>query len=86
MHSRLAVLSNHTENSDQEITYINISIHAIRIADVPVCTLAEDIRTAMSNDAGLQVLQRHIIRRWLENKDELELFEGGTGQEGMICP
>ena len=64
---------NHAENRDGEIAGMNISIYILNTAiDIPICTLIEYIRTAMSKDAELQILQAHIIREWLQSKDELE--------------
>ena len=69
---------NHTKNRDQEIAGMSFSIHTLSKAiDVPVCTLIEDIRTATIEDAELPMLQTHIIRRWPQNKDDLEPSLGG---------
>ena len=66
----------HTENRDQEIA--DICIHAINTAlDVPICTLIEDIRAAVSKDIELQMLQANIIGQWPQNKDELRHSLGG---------
>ena len=52
---------------------MSISIHTLSTAvDVLICTSIEDIRTAVSTDAELQMLQTHIIRGWPQNKDDLE--------------
>ena len=64
---------NNTKNKDQGIAGMSISIHTISIEIVVlVCTSREDIRTAMSKDAELQMLKTHIIRGWPQNKDDLE--------------
>ena len=64
---------NHTENRDQEIASMSIRIHTFSTAiDILVCTSIEDIRTLVSEDAELQMLQAHIIRGWLQNKAYLE--------------
>ena len=64
---------NHTENRNQEITGMSISINKIStVVDFPICTLIEDIRAAMSEDAELQMPQTHITRGWPQNKDQLQ--------------
>ena len=61
---------NHTKNRDQEIAGMSISIHTISTATgILVCTSIEEIRNVRSIDAELQMLQIHIIRGWLQNKD-----------------
>ena len=60
---------NHIESRDQEIVGMSISKHTIHtLVDIPVCTLIEDIRAAVSEDVELQILQAHIIKFWLQNK------------------
>ena len=69
---------NHTKNKDHEITGMSVSINTLSMAiDVPVCTSIEDIGSALSIDTELQMLQAHIIRVWLQNKDELETTLSG---------
>ena len=48
------------------------------MVDVSVCTLIEDIRTAMDGDAELQMLHAHIIKGWPQTKDEIWPSLGGT--------
>ena len=68
----------HTENRDQEIAGMSISIHTISTAvHVLLITSIEDIRAAKSEYAELQMLQVHIIRGWLQNKDKWEPSLGG---------
>ena len=68
----------HTENRDQEIAGMSISMHTIsRAINILVCISIEDIRTAMSEDKELQMLQSYTIRGWPQNKDELEPSLGG---------
>ena len=50
------------------------SRHILSMAmDVLVFTPIEDIRNRMGIDAEQQLLQTYIIRRWPQNKDDLEL-------------
>ena len=73
VHSRLATPSWSHWKVGQEIAGMNISIHTLNTPiDMLVCILIEDIRTAMSIDAELQILQAHVIKRWPQNKDDLE--------------
>ena len=45
------------------------SIHTITtVVDIPVCTSIEGIRTALSEDAELQMLQAHRIKNGLRTK------------------
>ena len=54
---------NNTENRDQEMAGMSITMHTIGIVgDIRVCTLIEDIRAAVSEDAELQMLQEHITK------------------------
>ena len=79
LHSGLLSHHNHTENRDQEIMGMNISIYTLSTAtDVPVCTSIEDIRTTTGEDAELQTLQAQRIRRELQNEDGLEPSLGGS--------
>ena len=69
---------NYMKKRGKEIAGMSISIHTLSTAvDVPVCTLIEDIRAAMKEDAELQILQAHIIKGWPQNKDETESNVGG---------
>ena len=47
------------------------------VLDIPVCMSKEDTRTATSEDSEMQILWAHIIRGWMQNKDELEPSLGG---------
>ena len=52
---------------------MSISTYTLSTAiDVPVYTSKEDIRTAMSMDAGMKILQKHMIRGLPQKKDDLE--------------
>ena len=63
---------NHTENKNQEIAGMIITIHTLSAAvDVLVCTSIENIRNAMSTDTELQLLQTYISKVWLQNRDNL---------------
>ena len=64
---------NDTENEDQETAGMSITIHTLRMGiGIQVCMSIEDIRTAMHIDKELQMPQTHIIRGWLQNRDDLE--------------
>ena len=46
--------NNHTENSDQDITGVNINEHAISTSvNIPICTSIEDIQVASQQDTDL---------------------------------
>ena len=48
---------NHMENKDQEITGMNIHVHATRTAvDIPIYTSIEDIKDSNQLDADLRML------------------------------
>ena len=48
-------MNKHTEDSDQEITGMNINVNAISTAvNGPVCTPTRDIQAATHEDAHLQ--------------------------------
>ena len=58
------------ENKDQEISYMNISVHAVNTTvDISICIAIEDIKTATEEDAELQMLKRYIIKRWPHTKE-----------------
>ena len=62
---------NDTENKDQELVGMSISIHTFSMAiNIPACTLMGDIRNATSIDTELKMLQPYIIKGWLQNKDD----------------
>ena len=66
-------LNNHTENRNQEIIGINLSVHVISTSvNIPVCTSIEDIQTATHKDADLQKLKSYIIKGWPHKKDKVE--------------
>ena len=69
---------NHTENKDQKVAGMSISIHTFSTAiDVPLYTSIKDIINAMSIDAELQMLQPYILRGWPQDKDDLESTPSG---------
>ena len=59
---------NYNENSDQEMKSMRINLHTLsKAVNGLACTSIEDIRTAMSEDAELQMLQTHIVKGWPQN-------------------
>ena len=50
--------NNHTENREQEISGMNVTMHAISIAiDIPVCTSIEEIQAATNQEMDIQRLK-----------------------------
>ena len=57
--------NNHTINRDQEITGMNISMHANSTSvNILVCTSIEDIQAATHEDSDLQKVKSYIIQGW----------------------
>ena len=55
VHSGLVILNSHTENWDQEITGMNVNVHAIsRVVNIPTCTSIEDIQVGTKQDKDLK--------------------------------
>ena len=54
---------NHSENKDQEISGMNISIHTINTkVDMQICISIEDIKAATEMDAEIQLKGGHTPR------------------------
>ena len=58
VNSGIGSWNKHAENRDQEITGMNINMHAIStLVNIPVCTSIEDIQVATREVADLQILK-----------------------------
>ena len=65
--------NSHTRNRHQEITGININVHAIStLVSIPACTSKKDIQGVPSEDSDLQRLKSYIIQGWPHRKDEVK--------------
>ena len=61
---------NHADNKHQEISHINLSIHAInKTVDIQIFTSIDDRKAATEKYTELQMLKRYIIKRLPHTKD-----------------
>ena len=65
--------NNHTENKDEEIADIHISMSASNTSvNMPVCRAIEDIQAATYEDTHLLELKVHILQGWPHRKEEVD--------------